>query len=70
MRNTIEDRDKLADKISSDDKYEIKRAVDDAQLWLVDNEESGTKEDYEDKLKEVQRVCDPIIAKLYQRQGG
>jgi hypothetical protein len=31
MRNTIEDRDKLADKISSDDKYEIKRAVDDAQ---------------------------------------
>jgi heat shock protein 5 len=31
MKNTIEDRDKLADKISSDDKYEIKRAVDDAQ---------------------------------------
>jgi heat shock protein 5 len=31
MKNTIEDRDKLADKISSDDKYEIKRAVDEAQ---------------------------------------
>lgn len=28
------------------------------------------KEDYEEKLKEVEAVCNPIITAVYQRSGG
>jgi len=28
------------------------------------------KDDFEDKLKEVQSICDPIISKVYQSAGG
>lgn len=70
MKATIEDRDKLADKLSSDDKSRIREALDEAQSWLKDHEEDGSKEDYEDRLKDVQKVCDPIIAKVYQKMGG
>ena len=70
MRNTIEDKEKLADKIDEDDKNSISEALTEAQDWLMSNGEDAEREDLEDKMKEVQRVCDPIIAKLYQGQGG
>lgn len=34
MRNTIEDKEKLADKIDSDDKDKIKEALQEAQDWI------------------------------------
>ena len=37
--------------------------------WLDDNQ-SMEKEDYEEKLKEVEAVCNPIISAVYQRSGG
>lgn len=46
MRNTIEDKEKLADKIDSSDKDKIKEALDEAQDWLKSNEDAE-KEDYE-----------------------
>jgi endoplasmic reticulum chaperone BiP len=39
MRSTIEDRDKLADKLDSNDKSAIKDALDEAQDWVKDNED-------------------------------
>ena len=53
MRNTIEDKEKLADKIDAGDKDKIKEALDEAQDWLKEHEEAE-KEDYEAHLKEVQ----------------
>ena len=35
-----------------------------------DDNQSGEKEDYEEKLKEVEAVCNPIITAVYQRSGG
>jgi endoplasmic reticulum chaperone BiP len=70
MRNTIEDKDKLADKIDSDDKSAINDALSEAQDWLSSNSEDAEAEDFEEHLKEVQSVCDPIIAKVYQATGG
>jgi len=69
MRNTIEDKEKLADKIESDDKSKIKEALTDAQDWLTSHDEAD-KEDYESQLKDLQSICDPIIAKVYKTQGG
>merc|ERR1712070_1045995 len=69
MRNSIEDKDRLADKLDEDDKSTIMEAITDAQDWLNANPESQ-KDDYEDKLKDLQSTCDPIISKIYQNQGG
>jgi len=69
MKSSIEDKDKLADKLEEEDKSTIKDAVTDAQDWLNANQDAE-KDDFEDKLKEMQSTCDPIIAKVYQKAGG
>jgi heat shock protein 5 len=69
MKNQINDKDKLGDKIDSEDKETIEAAVKEALEWLDDNQ-SAEKEDFEEKLKEVESVCTPIITKVYQKSGG
>jgi heat shock protein 5 len=69
MKNQINDKDKLGDKINSEDKETIEAAVKEALEWLDDNQ-SAEKEDFEEKLKEVESVCTPIITKVYQKSGG
>lgn len=69
MKNQINDKDKLADKIDSDDKEKIDAALKEALEWLDENQ-SSEKEDYEAKLKEVESVCNPIVTKVYQQSGG
>ncbi|CAN4077518.1 unnamed protein product [Withania somnifera] len=69
MKNQINDKDKLADKLESDEKEKIETATKEALEWLDDNQ-SAEKEDYEEKLKEVEAVCNPIITAVYQRSGG
>jgi heat shock protein 5 len=64
MRNTIEDKEKLADKLDADDKSKIADALVEAQDWLSSNED-GEKDDFEEHLKDLQRICDPIIGKVY-----
>jgi len=69
MKNTITDEDKLGGKISDDDKTSIEEAIKVALDWLEEHTEAE-KEDYQEKLKEVEKVCNPIITKLYQQHGG
>lgn len=69
MKNTINEKDKLADKLESEEKEKIDAALKDALEWLDDNQ-NAEKEDYDEKLKEVEAVCNPIISAVYQRSGG
>merc|ERR1711976_808767 len=69
MQRSIEDKDKLAEKIAEEDKSTIKDALTDAQDWLNANSDAE-KDDFEEKLKEVQGICDPIIKKVYEAHGG
>jgi len=69
MKNSVEDKDKLADKISEEDKGTIQDALTDASDWLNANSDAE-RSDFDDKLKELQSVCDPIIAQVYQQAGG
>lgn len=69
MKNTVSDKDKLGDKIEEEDKETIEGAVKEALEWLDDNQ-AAEKEEYEEKLKEVEGVCNPIVSKLYQASGG
>ena len=68
MKNTVEDKEKLGGKIAEDDKNTILNAVKEQNEWLSSNQDAE-KVDYETHLKELQTVCDPIVAKLY-KQGG
>ncbi|CAH9119452.1 unnamed protein product [Cuscuta epithymum] len=69
MKNQISDKDKLADKLESDEKEKIDGAVKEALEWLDDNQ-TAEKEDYDEKLREVEAVCNPIISAVYGRSGG
>lgn len=61
--------DKLGEKLSSDDKSAVEKVVEEALEWLDANSDVE-KEEYEEKLKEVQDVCQPIVAKVYAESGG
>jgi len=68
MKNTIGDSDKLADKLEDDDKETIETAVKEALEWLEENQQAE-REEYEEKLKEVEEVCNPIVSKAYAAGG-
>ncbi|KAL3516047.1 hypothetical protein ACH5RR_022949 [Cinchona calisaya] len=69
MKSTIDDKDKLADKIDSDDKMKIESALKDASEWLDDNE-SEDKDDYDEKLKELEALCNPVIKTAYGKSSA
>ncbi|XP_034706020.1 heat shock 70 kDa protein BIP1-like [Vitis riparia] len=69
MRATINDRDKLADKIDSEDKEKIEAALKEALDWLDDNQ-NADKDEYNEKLREVEAVCNPVIKQVYEKSGG
>lgn len=66
MKNTIED--KLGEKLDEDDKAKVEEAVTEALEWLEENSDADADE-FKDKLKEVEDVCQPIIAASYQAGG-
>jgi L1 cell adhesion molecule like protein len=68
MKTTLED-EKVKDKISEDDKKNILDKCDETIKWL-DANQLGEKEEYDDKLKEIEGICNPIITKMYQAAGG
>ena len=68
MKQTVED-DKLKDKISEEDQKKIVEKCDEMIHWL-DGNQSAEKEEFESRQKELEKVCSPIITKLYQAAGG
>lgn len=65
MKNTVSDSDKLADKLDEDDKQSIEDALKETFDWLDENQDVD-KEDYEEQLKQLEELCNPIIAKAYE----
>jgi heat shock protein 1/8 len=68
MKNTIRD-DKISGQLSADDKQKIEKAVESAIQWLDQNQLAEVDE-FEDKQKELEGICNPIIARMYQGGGG
>eukprot|EP01024_Parvocaulis_polyphysoides_P024571 TRINITY_DN2247_c1_g2_i1.p1 TRINITY_DN2247_c1_g2~~TRINITY_DN2247_c1_g2_i1.p1 ORF type:complete len:675 (-),score=181.39 TRINITY_DN2247_c1_g2_i1:157-2118(-) len=66
MRNTVEDANM---KLSDEDKDKIKKAVEETISWL-DANQLAEVEEFEHKQKELEQLCNPIIAAAYQAQGG
>merc|ERR1712130_496423 len=68
MKSTIED-EKLKDKIAENDKKTIMDKCNEVIAWL-DANQTAEEDEYKDKQKEVEGICNPIITKLYQAAGG
>jgi heat shock protein 1/8 len=68
MRNTVRD-EKIAGKLDPADKEKIEKAVSEAIEWL-DRNQLAEVDELEDKMKELEGICGPIIAKMYQGSGG
>ncbi|TVU33943.1 hypothetical protein EJB05_15759, partial [Eragrostis curvula] len=69
VKSTVEAGGKMADKMEAEDKDKVEEALREANEWLDSNPEAD-KEDYEEKLKELEDVCNPVISAVYQRSGG
>ncbi|CAF1264920.1 unnamed protein product [Didymodactylos carnosus] len=68
MKTTMNDN-QLAERLSADDKTKVTTTIDEALKWLEANQ-LAEKEEFEHKLKEVEKICSPIMTKLYQGEGG
>jgi L1 cell adhesion molecule like protein len=68
MRNTIRD-DKISSQLSSEDKQALEKAVNDTITWLDANQLAEVDE-FEDKQKELENICNPIISRMYQGGAG
>ena len=64
MKSSLDDN-QLKDKIPEDDKNNILTACNDAINWL-DRNQMAEAEEFKDKQKEVEGICNPIISRLYQ----
>jgi len=67
MRNSIND-EKVGGKLDADDKKKIEEEVEKTIHWLEANQLAEVDE-FEDKLKELEGICNPIMAKMYQGGG-
>uniref|UniRef100_A0A452FGL7 Heat shock cognate 71 kDa protein n=1 Tax=Capra hircus TaxID=9925 RepID=A0A452FGL7_CAPHI len=68
MKATVED-EKIQGKINDEDKQKILDKCNEIINWL-DKNQTAEKEEFEHQQKELEKVCNPIITKLYQSTGG
>ena len=67
MKTTLDD-EKLKDKFSPEDHKAVSEAVEETLKWL-DANKLAEAEEYEHKQKELEKICNPIITKMYGAGG-
>jgi L1 cell adhesion molecule like protein len=68
MKSTM-DEEKVKSAIAESDKKTINDKCDETIKWL-DANQTAEKDEFEDKQKEIESVCKPIIEKLYAGAAG
>merc|ERR1712226_1688994 len=68
MKSTLED-EKLKDKINENDQKTILDKCNEVISWL-DGNQTAEVEEFKEKQKELESVCNPVISKLYGQSGG
>merc|ERR1712033_105470 len=69
LKNQLSDKEKLGGKLSDDEQSKIEEVINEKIKWLEENTEASA-EDLKAQKKEMEDIVQPIIAKLYQGQGG
>ncbi|KAK3102327.1 hypothetical protein FSP39_010511 [Pinctada imbricata] len=65
--NVKQAKDDAGDKLPDSEKESVQSTCDEALRWL-DNNTLAEVEEYEYKLKEIQKVCSPLMSKLHGGQ--
>jgi len=68
MKQSMED-EKVQGKIPEDEKKTVVDKCSEVIAWL-DSNQMAEKDEYEHQQKELEKVCNPIIQKLYADAGG
>merc|ERR1712216_986769 len=69
IKNTINDEDKIKDKLSDEDKETLEEVVKTTTEWIDENA-SADKDEFDEKQKEVEKTVTPIMSKLYAAGGA
>jgi heat shock protein 5 len=69
IKNTINDEDKIKDKLSDEDKETLEEVVKTTTEWIDENA-SADKDEFDEKQKEVEKTVNPIMSKLYAAGGA
>nr|ASS36960.1 heat shock protein 70 [Mugilogobius chulae] len=64
VKNSVQD-EAVSSKLSQDDRKKLLDKCEETMSWL-DNNQLAEVEEYQHKQKELEKVCNPIISKLYQ----
>ncbi|CAJ2511070.1 Uu.00g066950.m01.CDS01 [Anthostomella pinea] len=68
LRNTLSDP-KVDEKLDAADKEKLKAEIDTVVAWL-DESQQASREEYEEKQKELEGIANPIMMKFYGGAGG
>jgi len=70
VKNTLNDDEKVGDKLSAEDKSTAEAAVKETLSWLEENKSTATKDEADEQQKTLEKVIQPIMSKLYAAGGG
>lgn len=68
LRSSLKE-EQLKSKLSEEDRKTVEAEIERVLEWLQRNE-SAEQEDFENKLKEIEEVCSPIIQRAMAAGGG
>ena len=69
LKNQLADKEKLGGKLSDEETAKIEEVINEKIAWLEENQDADSDEMKAQK-KEMEDIVQPIIAKLYQGEGG
>ena len=69
VKSSMTDAEKLKGKLSPEDEETLEEAIKDGQSFL-DSNPDAEKEEYDEKRKEIEEICDPIIKAGMDSKGG
>lgn len=67
LRNTLQD-EKVGGKLDAADKAKLEKAVEEEIKWM-DKSQEASKDEFESHKKELEKVANPIMMKLYGAGG-
>lgn len=63
LQNSIQDQ-KVAEKLSPEDKQSLEKAIDDTLKW-IDANPRAEKDEYESKRRELEGIANPIMTRTF-----
>lgn len=64
IKSTLEEKEKIGDKLTEEDFESLESASKEAQEWLDTEAEEADADDVEGRLKDLKDIVDPIMAKV------